>query len=142
DVIDDIRDKDPGSRVRLQIRRNGETQEVRAKLVDRDEAFRNVRRTFRAQDSDSDRNDMPGFNRGYSSNAGDLASAVQALQQQVAQLRREVAQLRQQQGGESHRAGYRGTSEREAIPAPATGVPSAGGGSTVGEGNSQDRNAD
>jgi len=141
DVIDDIRDKDAGSRIGLQIRRNGHRQDLRAKLVALEEAFRRVQgRTY----SEEGRGDAVG-EQGYAStntrNAqGGLDGAIQALQQQVTELRREVRQLRQQQSSQSYKAGYRGAGDQIQRPAAGSQRSSSTGGNVSGDEDSQDRN--
>jgi hypothetical protein len=123
DVVDDIRDKDPGSRVSIDIRRNGEDQQVQARLRSRrdggqrsNQMAQNQRGTRRAwsydsadrqQSQDSGQDDrseqrmrrssqyeaQAGGNSGQDQNVG---RQVRALQQEVSQLRQEVQQLRNQ----------------------------------------------
>jgi len=137
EFIDDIRDKDPGAKIDLTIRRNGRKQDVQAKLVARDEAFRNVRNRTFAEDDSRGEYDQPIQDW---STSGGLEGAVQELQRQVTQLRREVDQLRRQQGSQRYSTGYRGLPAGEQMPARIY-VPSYGGGwGGVGNMNSQDRN--
>jgi len=153
DVIDDIRDKDPGSKVALKIRRNGRTQDLDAKLVSREASFEGVRERISGYGDPTDertgRRDEYGTNSSgrrsesethgsTSMRSGGLEATVQQLQRQVAQLQREVQELRRERGSNVNRATYEDRREAPAV-APSDGNFSSGD-STSGENNSQDRN--
>jgi len=136
DAVEDIRDKDPGSRVSLQIRRDGRTQELRAKLVSRERAFERLA----GQSSNDQLKNRTSRDENYrEGNQDNLAAQVRSLQQQIAQLRSEVQQLRQQQSGSSE-SGYRGQTFTDSTGGPNRSGSTSGDSSSDNQ-NSQDRNS-